>query len=235
MSKKILNKDYFSYPNPIDYNNQRAPELIPLELNNIELDLKKQNDLVAKQLKQKKKIDFNYYDIYKDFNENTNNKDIIHKLDKAPFLFTNEHKKKYFQRYTNIKQCNEERCLDANNAELVKEAFFLRENIEIIQNSIIRNVAKKSKYIISRQKDEDIILLMNGIYHDYARHLPYNLREQILELNERVVNYVTPWIINEVEAYTNYLVDADTPLSPPKLPINVAKQRKESLPSVIPR
>jgi hypothetical protein len=117
----------------------------------------------------------------------------------------------------------------------MKEAFFLRENIEIIQNSIIRNVAKKSKYLISRQKEDDIILLMNGIYHDYARNLPYNLKEQIQELNERVVNFVTPWLINEVEAYQRYLIDANTPLRPPELPLKVARQRKESLPGSYPR
>jgi len=215
------------------YLNRKAPRLEVLEVNTTELDIKRQNELVAKS--NKKKVEFNYYDLYTDFNEKKDNKDIIHKLDKAPFLFTNEHRKKYFQRYTDLKQCEEVDCYDANNAELVKEAFFLAENIEIIQNAIIRNIAKKSKYIISRQKEEDITIIMNGIYHDYARHLPYNLKEQVLELNERVINFVTPWILNEVEAYINYLVDADTPLSPPKLPINVAKQRKESLPSVLPR
>jgi HD superfamily phosphohydrolase YqeK len=77
---------------------------------------------------------------------------------------------------------------------LVKEAFFLRENIEIIQNAIIRNVAKKSKYLISRQKEDDIILLMNGIYHDYSRNLPYDLKEQILDLNDRVKRILEPRI-----------------------------------------
>lgn len=232
---KNPNQNFFNFgQNDRDaYLNRKAPRLEVLEVNTTELDIKRQNELVAKS--NKKKVEFNYYDLYTDFNEKKDNKDIIHKLDKAPFLFTNEHRQKYFQRYTDLKQCAEVDCYDANNAELVKEAFFLTENIEIIQNAIIRNVAKKSKYIISRQKEEDITIIMNGIYHDFARHLPYNLKEQVLELNERVINFVTPWILNEVEAYINYLVDADTPLSPPKLPINVAKQRKESLPSVIPR
>ena len=76
---------------------------------------------------------------------------------------------------------------------------------------------------------------MNGTYHDYARHLPYNLKEQVQELNDRVINFVTPYLVNEIESYQNYLIDSNTPLRPPELPINVAKNRKESLPSVIPR
>jgi hypothetical protein len=231
---KNPNKNYFNFgQTDRDWNNREPPRLEVLEINTTELDIKRQNELIAKN--NKKKIEFNYYDLYKDFNEKKDKKDIIHKLDKAPFLFTNEHRQKYFQRYTDLKQCVEVDCYDANNAELVKEAFFLIENIEIIQNAIIRNVAKKSKYIISRQKEEDITIIMNGIYHDYARHLPYNLKEQVLELNERVINFVTPWILNEVDAYINYLVDANTPLTPPELPMSIAKQRKETLPSYLPR
>ena len=147
----------------------------------------------------------------------------------------NKNPKKYYERYTNEKQCREPSCEDANNVELIKEAFFLRENIEIIQNTIIKNIAKQTKYLISRQKDDDIILLMNGIYHDYARNLPYNLREQVQELNDRVVNFIIPWLINEIETYQRYLIDANTPLRPPELPVMVMRQRKESLPSVYPR
>jgi hypothetical protein len=73
---------------------------------------------------------------------------------------------------------------------------------------------------------------MNNVYHDYAQHLPYNLKEQVLELDNRVVNFITPWLINEIESYQNYLIDANTPLQPPELPLNIVKQRKESLPSM---
>jgi hypothetical protein len=191
--------------------------------------IEKQNNVIQKK-------NFNYYDLYRDFDETTNNKDIIHKLEKAPFLFLNDHRQNYFNRYTDIKQCEEKNCIDANDEELVREAYFSEENINIIQNSIIKNVLKQTKkYIISRQKEEDIITLMNGIYHDYAKHLPYNLKEQVKELNERTVNFITPWLINEITAYQNYLIDSNTPLRPPELPINIVKLRKESLPSTFPR
>ena len=229
MNRKDNN--YFNYNTDIKTSVKKL-EVDPLP-NFDNISLKTVNDeKIADKINKKNN---NYYNLYKDFNEKTNNLDIIHKLDKAPFLFWNQHPKQYFERYTDDKQCREPSCEDANNIELVKEAFFLRENIEIIQNSIIRNVAKKSKYLISRQKEDDIIILMNGIYHDYARNLPYDLREQIQELNERVVNFVTPWLINEVEAYQRYLIDANTPLRPPELPIMILRQRKESLPSTYPR
>lgn len=227
MSKKEDN--YFNF----DYNETKFKKRLPtLEVDPLP-DFEKLNKQFEKTIMKPKNND--YYNLYKDFDETKNNQDLVHKLSKAPFLFTNEHNQKYYQRFNNIKQCEEATCDDADSAELVREAFFLRENIEIIQNAIIKNVAKKTNYIISRQKEDDIIILMNGIYHDYAKHLPYNLKEQLLELNERVVNFVTPYIISEVESYTKYLIDANTPLQPPELPVNVAKIRKESLPSSFPR
>lgn len=227
-----MNNNYFNFNTDI-----KPPIKIKLEVDPLPDFDKLSNKLVnnTKIADKINKKNNDYYNLYKDFNENTNNLDIVHKLEKAPFLFWNQHPKNYFERYTNEKQCREPTCQDADNVELVKEAFFLRENIEIIQNAIIRNVAKKSKYLISRQKEDDIILLMNGIYHDYSRNLPYDLKEQILDLNERVVNFITPWLINEVEAYQRYLIDSNTPLRPPELPVRIVKQRKESLPSVYPR
>jgi hypothetical protein len=227
-----MNNNYFNFNTDI-----KPPIKIKLEVDPLPDFDKLSNKLVnnTKIADKINKKNNDYYNLYKDFNEKTNNLDIVHKLEKAPFLFWNQHPKKYFERYTNEKQCGEPSCHDADNVELVKEAFFLRENIEIIQNAIIRNVAKKSKYLISRQKEDDIILLMNGIYNDYSRNLPYDLKEQILDLNDKVVNFVTPWLINEVEAYQRYLIDSNTPLRPPELPIRIVKQRKESLPSVYPR
>jgi len=231
---------------PDQYDKKREPQrdkdgkIIPEEKIGITreeapIKIEDQNRSIDENAKKINKKNLDYYNVYKDFNETRSNTDLIYKLDKAPFLFWNEHKQKYFQRYNNDKQCAEPSCQDADNVELVKEAFFLRENIEIVQNMIIKNVAKKSNYLIPKQKDEDIILLMNGIYHDYARNLPYNLKEQIQELDERTVNFITPWLINEVEAYQKYLIDSNAPLRPPELPINITKPRKESLPSVFPR
>jgi hypothetical protein len=233
MSNNKKEDQYFDFgkKDRIDFSNTpRVLENLP----NFNYD----EDINQKNLKKQGKLKMkneDYFNIYKDFNEKSDNKDIAHKLEKAPFLFLNVHNQKYFERYNNDKQCVEVDCYDANNSELVREAFFLRENIEIIQNSIIRNIARKHKYIISRQKDEDIVLLMNGIYHDYARHLPYNLKEQVKELNDRVINFVTPYLVSEIQSYQFYLIDSNTPLRPPELPINLVKLRKESLPSVFPR
>lgn len=231
--KSSDNPDYFNFgkADKIAYANKQKIKQVLDDLP----DFEKINKEVEKKSIKISKKNKNYYDLYKDFNENVSKKDIINKLEKAPFLFWNEHPQMYYQRYNNTKQCEDAKCEDADTAEIVREAFFLMENIEIIQRAIMRKIAKKTNYIISRQKDDDIILLMNGIYHDYARHLPYNLKEQLQELNDRTVNFVVPYIIAEIESYQRYLIDSNTPLQPPELPINVGKTRQQSLPSTFPR
>lgn len=233
MSRNKNSDDYFDFGKRDRLANKNKFK-IPQVVDDLP-DFDKINKEIEKKNKRFSKKNLDYYNLYKDFDESVSKKDIIHKLEKAPFLFWNEHPKNYYQRFNNVKQCEEATCEDADTAELVREAYFLPENIEIIQRAIIKNIAKKTNYIISRQKDDDIIILMNGIYHDYAKHLPYNLKEQVQELNDRTVNFVTPYIISEIESYQKYLIDANTPLRPPELPINVARLRSESLPPMFPR
>ena len=123
-----------------DKNGKIIPEIkVELVRDYEPIKIEDQNKQSKKDANKRNKEYLKYYDVYKDFNETKSNTDIIYKLDKAPFLFWNEHKQKYFQRYNNDKQCSEPSCQDADNVELVKEAFFLRENIEIVQNMIIKN------------------------------------------------------------------------------------------------
>jgi hypothetical protein len=228
----MSNKDYFNFNYDSNQKFYKKKLKKPLEVDELP-NFEKVNVQLQKQITKPKNN--NYYNLYKDFDETKSKDDIIKKLEKAPFTFLNEHPQKYYQRYNNIKQCEDAKCEDADNADLVREAYFLRENIEIIQNAIIRNIAKKTNCIISRQKEEDLLILMFGVFNDYGRNLPYNLKEQLQELNDRTVNFVTPYLISEIESYKNYLIDCNTPLRPPELPIAVAKIRKESLPSVLPR
>ena len=116
MSKKEDN--YFNFNYTSKKYKQKLPKLEVDELPNFD----KINKQMEKQITKPKNGD--YYNLYKDFDETKDNKDIVYKLGKAPFLFLNEHNKKYYQRFNNVKQCEEATCDDADNAELVREAFF---------------------------------------------------------------------------------------------------------------
>jgi hypothetical protein len=126
----------------------------------------------------------------------------------APFLMWNEHDGKYFENvgsintlvindnniYDTSKSCNN----DKNNyADLMIEAFFSAENIDIIQTTIIKTVFYRSgeKLRINKIKQETLIQIMNSIWTNFCRFLPYDLKGQIEELDDKVVEYVVPLLL----------------------------------------
>jgi hypothetical protein len=163
----------------------------------------------------------------------------------APFLMWNVHDSKYFENtgkintmiindntiYDTSKSCN----LDTNNyAELMQEAFFSAENMDIIQNTLIKTVFYRSGETlrINKIKQETLIQCMNHIWTNFCRFLPYDLKGQIEELDDKVVEYLTPLLLKEYTFYKNYLRDSDrTNLPQLERPIMIAKGRKQQMPS----
>lgn len=60
------------------------------------------------------------------------------------------------------------------------------------------------KYLIERQNDSDLQVVMRSVFIQYAKHSDDNIKEQIRELDSIVVDEVVPGIITEVNAYIGY-------------------------------
>ncbi len=161
----------------------------------------------------------------------------------APFLMWNEHDSKYFENVGAINNMaiNDNNIYDTtktcdidNYADLMKEEFFSEENMDIIQNMIIKNVFYKSGETlrINKIKSETLIQVMNHMWTNFCRFLPYDLKEQIRDLNTKVTDYLIPLLLKESQFYFNYLRDSDrTNLPQLERPIMVSKGRKQQLPS----
>ena len=177
-------------------------------------------------------------------NLESNNNNMLDVVSFAPFLMWNEHDSKYFENvgainnmavndnniYDTDKTCN----ADDNYAELMKEAFFSSENMDIIQNMIIKNVFYKSGETlrINKIKSETLLQVMNHMWTNFCRFLPYDLKEQIRDLDHKVTDYLVPLLLKESEFYFNYLRDSDrTKLPQLERPIMISKGRKQQLPS----
>ena len=50
---------------------------------------------------------------------------------------------------------------------------------------------------------------MNHIWTNLCRFLPYDLKEQINELDNDVAEYIAPLLLKESQFYFNYLRDSD--------------------------
>lgn len=176
---------------------------------------------------------------------NSKKTEVLDTVSFAPFLMWNVHDGKYFENvgnfnnmvvndnkiYDTSKSCN----LDTNNyAELMQEAFFSSENMDIIQNTLIKTVFYRSGETvrINKIKQETLIQCMNHIWTNFCRFLPYDLKQQIEDLDDKVIEYLAPLLLKEYTFYKNYLRDSDrTNLPQLERPIMIAKGRKQQLPS----
>ena len=70
---------------------------------------------------------------------------------------------------------------------------------------------------------------MRYYFIENAKHLPYNIKEQIQDLNCLVVNALLPGIITNFEQKLGYLRDIETRGALPNAPINTKTQK--NLPS----
>ena len=133
-------------------------------------------------------------------------------IQKAPFLFLQDHPFNYFKPIANTLEqtVNDNKCYD----ELLIKAFYSSLNIDFINKTITKTVYNNTceKYIVTEQKIEHIMQIMDGIFHDYSQHLPFKLNEQIKILNKLVIDYCTSRIITEIEVRNNYLRDKFSPL-----------------------
>lgn len=126
---------------------------------------------------------------------------------------------------------NELKLSECNVGELEK-TFFSKENIELINKQLILSVYNKTnkQFLICPQKEADLLVVMRYVFIEYSRNLPYDIANQIKDLNCQVVGEILPTVISNVDQKIGYLRDIETqPVGPP-LPINTKKLNR-TLPS----
>jgi len=104
----------------------------------------------------------------------------------------------------------------------LSNAFFSKQNMQIIQNALRKGVYEKSNnsFIIAEQNYEALSVIMRSIFLQHSKNLPENIKEQIKELNDKVLEYAIPQVYGELEGYMNYKKDVSTLVSPLDNPIN---------------
>lgn len=91
----------------------------------------------------------------------------------------------------------------------ISTIFFSQQNIDALQEAIRYQVYKKSnkQHVIGKQSETEIFIIMRAMYLQYAKHRPYGILDQIKELNQMVIDYCIPKILNEIAIYTHYKHD----------------------------
>ena len=110
----------------------------------------------------------------------------------------------------------------------LSDLFFSKQNIQNIQNLLIKGVYEKSnsQIIIDKQPEDNIVMVMRSMYLQYSKNLDNKLNEQVNELNNYVLNFCIPKVYSEAVAYLKYKQDASTMHIPMSAPIYSSKTNK---------
>ena len=115
----------------------------------------------------------------------------------------------------------------------LENVFFSDENMNLINKQLILTVFKKSEnqFLIPQQSNESLLIVMRYVFIEYSRNLPYDIINQIKELNTFVINEILPNIITNITQRIDYLKEIECPKRQLiDLPINV--NRTKNLKSV---
>jgi len=108
--------------------------------------------------------------------------------------------------------------------------YFSKDNLEALQRDIRNAVyeicqrdtdpilTNHKPVLIGRQNDMQLQIIMRSIYLQYAKHLDYNIPQQIRELNDLVIREAVPDIITNVKQYLGYTTDIQRLPMPMDLP-----------------
>lgn len=107
--------------------------------------------------------------------------------------------------------------------------FFSCNNIDVLQDGLRYKIYKESgnKYIIGRQSDQDLKIIMRSIYLQYGKNLNKNIIEQVKELNAKVLEWAVPEVLSNVKQYDKYRYEVSTlPVPMERAPLETKKGTK---------
>tara|TARA_Y200000002_G_C22606921_1_gene632068 strand:- start:662 stop:1132 length:471 start_codon:yes stop_codon:yes gene_type:complete len=116
-----------------------------------------------------------------------------------------------------------------NNKNILNQTFFSQKNIDMIQNAIINEIAKRTGYSIGRQSELQLQIIMRSIFLQYAKNDPCNLKAQIIDLDKKVIEYSVDKITIEISQYLEYKNTINKMPTPLQHPTNLSNAGQNSL------
>jgi hypothetical protein len=113
---------------------------------------------------------------------------------------------------------------------VLSKNYFSKENIQIIQNGIRAGVYNKSnkQYVVGPQDCESLKIVMRSVFLQNSTNNPYNIAQQIADLNQIVLDFCINQVYTEARGYLQYLTDVSTLPTPIGLPTLVSQNDKRN-------
>ena len=89
----------------------------------------------------------------------------------------------------------------------LSKLYFSKENVKILHNTIRHTVwiHSNKKHIISKQSETELEIIMRSIFLQYSKNQNCNIKKQIDELNNYVIEYAVNNILVEIDLYLGYI------------------------------
>lgn len=119
----------------------------------------------------------------------------------------------------NMSEFSREAIIGIHTSTPLNDLFFSQQNVRALQQGIKNVIANKTngEFIIGEQSEVELQVVMRAIYLKEAQHLDYAIVEQVRELNQKVIEYCVPRILEEVRMFKYYKKDVS------QLPVPLAR------------
>lgn len=88
--------------------------------------------------------------------------------------------------------------------------FFAVGNMHRIETELTQRVKEETGYVIDRQSEQAIEIIMRYIFDENANYLPDDVPGQVVVLNEKVLEQLVPMVVTNLKRYLEYLRDVTT-------------------------
>jgi hypothetical protein len=104
---------------------------------------------------------------------------------------------------------------------VLSDAFFSKENIQLLQNGIRAGVHQMSngQYTVGEQNCDQLMMIMRSTFLQSSLNQPENITAQIERLNTLVLDYAIPQVYGEAQGYLKYKYDVSNLVVPISTPI----------------
>lgn len=116
-------------------------------------------------------------------------------------------------RTTDAGQASEEQLKSLQSSTLLSKAYFSIENQTILQNAIRRGVHNATQQIVDEQDHLQLQIVMRSVFLQYAKHDTSSaqiIKQQIADLNQKVIDYCVPIVTSNVKQYLHYRKDVSS-------------------------
>ena len=112
----------------------------------------------------------------------------------------------------------------------LNELYFSQSNIDFLQDAMIEAIYKLTNGVrIAKQSEDELLIIMRGIYLQYSKNLDTHIDKQVYELNKKVLKYAVKNVHENVKQYQGYIHDITKEREVMDMPQNVDIKGEKTL------